>query len=122
MNMTAYPTNVRTLTDEELKTLSAELSEAYEQSGEDYAFWTDDDAETRYYEMLGEIRRRWAEANPELAAKQSKTVGEIGKQFMQAMCGQLSVARDVNREYDRAFSGPKIGDNITVRRPSRHRA
>src|SRR5688500_14885788 len=65
-----YPTDVRTLSDEDLATLSMELEEAYRHWGGDDEYWSDDHAEKRYYEMRAEIKRRWEDRNPEEAEQQ----------------------------------------------------
>ena len=59
---------VRTLTDEELQTISAEIEKSCQHWSGDDEYWTDDHAEATYYEMQRETRRRWEERNPEEAA------------------------------------------------------
>jgi hypothetical protein len=118
--MNLYQQDVRTLTDEELKVLSAELQEAYYCTSydEDYgdcSDWSDDDAETRYGEMQAEIHRRYFESlTPEQQAKAR------GASVLEMLKTNLVFAGRVNQAFDAEFSGKKIGDTFTIRKPTRY--
>lgn len=110
-----YQSDVRGMPDVELEKLSEELSEAYEQSGGDDGYWTDDAAETRYYEMRAEIARRWDLAHPEEAARRRPMTAMFVRVALGALQGNLQTATAISREVDRT----KVGDTITVRRPAK---
>lgn len=119
-----YQSDVRALSDEELKTLSTEIEEAYQREGEEYSYFTDSEAETRYYEMQAELRRRWDEANPEEAKRRLELAKTFCGDALRIMAdNNAHMAQQANRLYDAEFfSGaqwPKIGDTITVRKPER---
>lgn len=131
-----YPSDVRSLSDEELRVLSEELSEEYQQSGtnedyDDYDYWTSDTAEARYYEMRREIRRRWEAAHPNW-----KSLDPNGflKDMLRILADGFAANRALNRSFEEAFCGPedtrsgvgieaqkKVGDIIVVRAPARFR-
>jgi hypothetical protein len=117
----SYQSDMRSLSDADLATLSAELSEAYTFSGYEEEVWTDSAAEERYWEMRHEIRRRWAEANPDEAGRQRQELGLVWGEAAKVLSKNLNFTRMVNREYDRQFASQNIGDSLTVRRPARFR-
>lgn len=112
-----YQSDVRSLSDEELRLLSEELSDAYQHAyGDDGdAYWTDDEAETRYWEMRHEIRRRWGIAHPEW---ESAPLSELVAESLRMLASNLVAARAINQRYDSEFSatGKKVGDTIKVSR------
>jgi hypothetical protein len=124
-----YQSSVRSLSDAELETLSAELAAEYQES---YTLpceccsdteWTDEAAEARYSAMRAEIRRRWEVANPEAAARWRKDlqvfVPQMGRILLENLRASAVMARNMNREMDGEFASKahKVGDTITVRRP-----
>lgn len=113
-----YQSSVSAMPDAELELLSSELAEAYECNGEDDSYWTDDAAETRYYELTAEIRRRWNEANPQKAARQVALCDPMIRAALACLTEQLALGCKVSAAFDREFR-PKAGDSISVRNPVR---
>lgn len=115
----SYHQDVRTLSDQELATLSAELEEAYCRSGEEDSYWTDDEAETRYWEMASEIRRREDERDPEAAARRKAACrGAMGRMGEVLLSAASSVFLG-NQLYDEEFNGKKVGETLNLRTPER---
>ena len=109
----AYQTDVRTLTDEELRLLSEELETECLHSYGDDEWWDDSEAEGRYYEMQREIRRRWELANP---GRKSASPSALSAVMLDRMSLTIAFAREVNREFQRSM---KTGNTVTVRKPWR---
>jgi hypothetical protein len=119
---TAYSTDVRSLSDEELRVLSAEIEEAYDvHDADDSSLPQDDEATDRYWAMFYEIDRRWEEANPEAAKERYEARKRLCKVALEVLSKNLSLANTVNRVFDSEFRSPKIGDTINVRRPQQFR-
>ena len=121
MNAT-YPSDVSLLSDEELETLSAELVEAYQSTNDDGdEWWCSHDAEDRYHEMQGEIRRRgWDAMSPEEQQKWKDEAGSFTKIALDVMRSTAAAMAKVNLDFESMFSkGDKIGDGFKIRRPPR---
>ena len=110
-----YQSDVRALSDAELETLSAELEEAYQRSGEEEGYWLDDDAETRYWEMHAEMHRRYCLEHPEW---KPPPLSEVTALCLRVLGENLVLAREVSRQYDAEFGG-KVGDMVTIQKPYR---
>jgi hypothetical protein len=110
-----YQSDVRTLSDDELEVLSKELEEEYRHSGYEEDYWTDDAAETRYWQLHAEARRRWEIAHPEWKPPKPS---EVTLLCLKAMAESLHLAAAVSRQYDAEFER-KAGDHITIRLPYR---
>ncbi len=122
MNAT-YPSDVSLLSDEELETLSAELVEAYQSTNDDGdEWWCSHDAEDRYHEMQGEIRRRgWDAMSPQEQQKYKDEVANFAKVALEVLHHNTGLSTGkVNRDFESMFSkGDKIGDGFKIRRPPR---
>ncbi len=128
-----YQSDVKTLSDEELKTLSEELYEAYHVSsvnddGDDCDWWEENPdsriktgAEDRYYEMRAEIYRRWEVNHPEEAERNRQFMGVFAKIAIEDLGHKLSAVSKINESFNEEFTGKlgKIGDTLQIRRPTR---
>ena len=121
--MKAYSQDVRTLTDEELKTLSEEMNEAFVRPNDDGdADWIDSEAEDRYWEMCSEIeRRRWEALTPEQQEAEVRARGEFTRAALEVLANNLKLNLLNLPTLDAGFGArvPKIGATITVREPPR---
>lgn len=115
MNAT-YPSDVKLLSDEELVTLADELQEAFQREDHetDYEYWTDDDAESRYYEMREEKRRRFMLANPDWKPPTPQQMQKLLNEAMSALCENL---RPTAALFSLPDGATKIGDMVTIPRP-----
>jgi hypothetical protein len=111
-----YQSDVRSLSDDELEALSEELAEEYRCSGYEEDYWTDDAAETRYWQLHTEARRRWEISNPELAAISRAFIAPMVKSILESIEAGLLVAKAMSPKFRGEF---KIGDTVTVRKPYR---
>lgn len=124
--MSNYQSDVKTLNDEELKSLSLEIEEAFNVYGDDDCrLPCDDEAEARFWELYREIQRRRIEAmSPEQRehyfARQAEFSTGYVKTVILGMADLFKSAdlMKVRNEFDREF-GTKIGDTITVNKPRR---
>ena len=107
-----YQSDVRALSDAELETLSAEMEEAYQRSGEEEGYWLDDDAETRYWEMHAEMNRRYCLEHPEW---KPPPLSEVTALCLRVLGENFVLAREVRQRFDAEFSG-KVGDTYRVAR------
>lgn len=108
----AYSTDVRTMSDAELRELSQEMEDAFQCSGQDDTYWTDDEAFARYCEMRGELHRRFMLANPDW---KPPSPSDLTRLALEVFHRDLAFSRRVNEEFSRGFS--RIGDTVTVRMP-----
>ena len=116
-----YQSDVAALPDEQLEALSLELQEEYERNGEEESYWTDDDAEQRYYSLQAEIRIRWDAANPEEAAKRrdffKSGLGSYARLALESIAKSVEATFATSRQFDGEFR--KVGDTIQIRKPER---
>lgn len=110
MNVKAYQSDVRSLSDAELEALSDEIAEAYDLDGFDYSRPTDDEAEARFWEIRKEQRRRCGEPDP--------LPPDLLKGMLESIRSNLTFAKQINREFDQFFA-PKVGNLLTIRKPTR---
>ncbi len=114
----AYSQDVTTFSDAEIESLSAEMQEAFERPGYDGdSYWSDDEAETRYYEMRDELRRRHPRPPDPLDEVLNRYLGEC----MKSLYCSLDTARSMEASSDFLYASPgqwpKIGETIQVRVP-----
>jgi len=105
-----YFTPVGELSNADLETLSEEIREAYCLGGEE-DFWTDDEAEERYYAMAREQNRRFRLAHPEY---EPPALGEVTKMVLLGSLQSILIAKEIDSAYS-----CKIGDVVSVRKPLR---
>ncbi len=118
MPVNLYQSDVHLMPDAELETLSAELREAYCTNDEDgYDWWCDDAAENRYDAMRAEIRRRWELANRR--GLRPLTPSILAKSVLETLQNGFKFNRHISNELDAEFTGKKIGQTMTVRKPYR---
>lgn len=116
-----YQSDVKSLSDEELRVLSEELSDEYQYAyGDDSeSAWTDDAAEARHWEMQQELRRRWETAHPEYKHTPTNVLLRmLVTESLQAMAKANDFARAMSRDIDSEFAS-KVGDRVSVRMPVR---
>lgn len=118
--MTIYAQDVKTLSDEELKILSLELTESISTDEDGFPEYSEDQpAYERWQEMLAEIEaRRWAKLSPEEQAQEIEMRRIITKETMKVLAASLTIPRFFS-EKPFPTGGVKIGDTITVKRPER---
>ena len=110
-----YQSDVRTLSDDELEVLSKELEEEYRHSGYEEDYWTDDAAETRYWQLHAEAYSRWCAAHPEW---KPPVPSEATLLCLKILAEHFHLAAAVSRQFNDEFTG-KIGNTVTVKRPVR---
>ena len=113
--MKSYPSDVRTLSDEELPILIKEIEEAYCHASDDGDWWADEEAEQRWREMYAEMdRRSWERMTPEEREKYEAEVKAFAKRALRVLLSQSTC--------DSLFpkGGRKIGDTVKVRKPQRY--
>lgn len=111
-----YPSDVRSLSDEELEVLSAELEEAYRCSGYEDDYWLDDAAEARYWEMHAEQHRRYCVAHPEWKPPEPSEVTRI---ILRSVAAMMETAREFHRTFEEEFTG-QVGNTVTIQKPYRY--
>lgn len=112
----SYYQDVTTFTDEELNALSAEMQEAFEHNDGEGGYWSDDEAETRYYEMQAELRLR----HPRVPGPFDAVIKYYCGETLKALARSI----DLSHAADAAFvaGNLKIGETLTVRKPYRFNA
>ncbi len=114
-----YTQDVATMSDDELRLLSAELEEHYdvhysdEYTGKCYC----DEAADRYQQLVKEIeRRRWEALTPEQQSSELKRRGELSRYITEQTMKMLVGSFQFGNLFRNAGE-PKIGDTITVKTP-----
>lgn len=81
-----------------------------------FDWWSDDEAEKRYYALNAERQRRDDERHPHAAKRREKYLEWIGK----LMPEYFKSYRYLDDQVAVMCAGLKVGDTITIRKPDRY--